>query len=207
MSSWILFLEAGWSQFSVRYSLFSEWALWGCLIAVFVFVLMIWIRNVKNGNCLRQRTALFAIFAINRFQKNIRFHIPNLNAVSDVQWVRMFDSSLPIRKLLFRGRRVLAETKTKVWTFAIFVPQWQEQRPTSIAGVEWDIEIHQMNCWIVEWQSFFLLQKLLPCLYSSGCFTKTPFFGIHIALSWLVVLGPNMDPNTAKYAKYSTWGA
>ena len=79
-------------------------------------------------------------------KKNIRFRIPNLNAVSDVQRVRMFDSSLPIRKLLFRGRRVLAETKTKVWTFAIFVPQQQEQRPTSIAGVEWDIEIHQMNC-------------------------------------------------------------
>ena len=145
MSSWILFLEAGWSQFSVRCSVSGQCEdVWQHFV---VFVLMIWIRDVKNGSRLRQRTA---IFAINRFQKkNIRFHIPNLNAVSDVQWVRMFDSSLPIRKLLFRGRRVLAETKTKVWTFAIFVPQWQEQRPTSIAGVEWDIEIHQMNCWIV----------------------------------------------------------
>ena len=114
---------------SIQCPMFSEWAMWGCLTALFVYVLMIWIRDVKNGSRLRQRTA---IFAINRFQKkNIRFHIPNLNAVSDVQWVRMCDSSLPIRKLLFRGRRVLAETKTKVWTFAIFVPQGQEQPPTS----------------------------------------------------------------------------
>ena len=131
-------------------------------------------RDVKNANRLRQKTALFAIVSIICFQKkNTRFHIPNLNAVSDVQWVRMFDSSLPIRKLLFRGRRVLAETKTKVWTFAIFVPQRQEQRPTSIAGVEWDIEIHQMNCWMTK---FFSSSEVVTMFIFIRVFHKNTFF-------------------------------
>ena len=54
---------------SIQCPMFSEWAMWGCLTALFVYVLMIWIRDVKNGSRLRQRTAIFAIFAINRFQK------------------------------------------------------------------------------------------------------------------------------------------
>ena len=58
---------------SIQCPMFSEWALWGCLIAVFVFVLMIWIRDVKNANYLRQQTALIIIFSINRFQKTYDF--------------------------------------------------------------------------------------------------------------------------------------
>ena len=149
MSSWILFLKAGWFQFSVRCSVSGQCGdVWQQSLSLSWWSeLGMWKMVVVYGKERRYLPFLRLIVS----KKNIRFHIPNLNAVSDVQWVRMFDSSLPIRKLLFRGRRVLAETKTKVWTFAIFVPQWREQHPTSIASVKWNIEIHQMICWMFVW--------------------------------------------------------
>ena len=164
---------------SIQCSMFSEWALWGCLTAVFVFVVVV----------------VFVIVFVFVYVLMICVRC----SVSEDVWQQS-----PHSKITFQGEEGSGRDKDKSLDFCNICSSVTGTTSNFNSWLWVEYKIHQRNYWMTK---FFLLQKLLPCLCSLVYFTKTPFFAIHIALSWLLVLGPNMDPNTAKYAKYSTWGA